>query len=156
MNTNETGRRLQRPLRLVVALALASACIAAQAQAHEQRQGSYLLRSSTVASLTFNAATAKAHGIEPAPTRAVLNVVVLHEQGGRLRTVHADVHASTSDLTGVRRDIELHEVVQNNHVSYIGGYDFAPREVLDFHVVAQPAGAKTPLSLNYRDRMWVP
>ncbi|MEO5661499.1 MAG: hypothetical protein ABIQ90_17150, partial [Polaromonas sp.] len=67
--------------RLIAALALAASTANSQAQVHETRQGDYLLRSSTVASDRIDSATARRHGIEPAASRAVLNVLVLRRGG---------------------------------------------------------------------------
>jgi hydrogenase maturation factor len=146
--------RLGGPV-LVSAIALSTASLAA-AQAHEVRQGPYVLRSTTVASDRIDADTAKRHGIQPSPGRAVLNVVLLKnvQQEGQT-TVPAQVKAISRNLAGVRNEIELQEVRENGRVSYLGSYEFLPREVFDFHVTAQPEGKGEPtLSLAYRERMW--
>lgn len=120
------------------------------------RHGDVLLRSSTVASDGIDAATASRHGIDPSPHRGVLNVVVLSEDRGGRKTLPAKVAASTRNLAGVRSDIDMREVRENDRVSYLGTYEFAPREVLDFKIEAWPAGsrAEQPLTLAYRERMW--
>jgi hypothetical protein len=100
---------------LLCSAALAFAWLEALAQAHEKRAGAYVLRSSTVASQTLNEATARAHGVDPEPTRAVLDVTVLRDSGGVLQNVRADARASAVDHQG---------------------------------------GA--PITLEFRDRMWVP
>ena len=144
-------------LRLVVALVLSLAWTQqAWAQAHERRSGPFVLRSSTVASQTFSAATAKAHGIDPAPTRAVLDVVLEKTTGGHKVNVRATVQASATDLAGVRRSIEMRPAVDDGRISYVGTFDFLPREVLDFRIVATPEAGGAPITLAYRDRMWVP
>jgi hypothetical protein len=50
----------------------------------------------------------------------------------------------------------MKEVRTKDRVSYMGTYDFLPREVVDFEVVATPLRPEKsrPLSLKYRDRMW--
>ncbi|MBG6075798.1 DUF4426 domain-containing protein [Polaromonas sp. CG_9.11] len=146
-----------RPLpRLIAALALAACAASSQAQVHETRQGDHLLRSSTVASNRIDPATAAQHGIEPAASRAVLNVLVLRRGGAADTPVAAAVTASMQNLAGVRRDISLREVNENGRVSYVGSYDFLPREVIDFEITALPDGAPpgSMLKLSYRERMW--
>lgn len=142
-------------LAFLLLAATAAAPATVLAQAHETTRGGYTLRSSTVSSTNLDPATARKHGIEPSPTRGVLNVLVLRKRGKGQRTVHADVHAGIRGLTGATRNVPMKEVEQNGYVSYMGVYDFAPREVLDFHVTARPQGREaTTLELKYRDRMW--
>ena len=141
--------------RFIAGLALAACAAASHAQSHEIRQGDHLLRSSTVASDRISAAAARQHGIEPAANRAVLNVLVLQRSGAVDTPVAAKVTASMQSLAGVRRDIALREVQENGRVSYIGSYEFLPREVIDFEVTALPGGAQpaSMLKLGYREQM---
>ena len=67
--------------KAILALALTAGFAGAHAQAHEKRVGAYVLRSSTVASENIDAATARAHGIDPEPTLGVINVTVSHVSG---------------------------------------------------------------------------
>lgn len=146
--------RASTRLRIAAGLLLAISAFCAVAQVHEARRGDFVLRSSTVASDRINPATAGKHGIEPSPTRGVLNVTVLRGRNGR--TVPAEVAASSVNLAGVRQDIEMREVRAGGRVSYLGSYDFLPREVIDFEITARPLrpANSRPLSLKYRDRMW--
>ncbi len=141
-------------VRICAGLLLATAAFCAVAQVHEARRGELVLRSSTVASDRINPATASKHGIEPFPTRGVLNVTVLRGRNGK--TVPAEVAASSINLAGVRQDIEMREVRAGDRVSYVGSYDFLPREVIDFEITARPLwpANSRPLTLKYRDRMW--
>jgi Domain of unknown function (DUF4426) len=128
--------------------------IPAAAQVQEARQGDLLLRSSTVASDRIDPATASAHGIDPSPTRGVLNVVVLNERDGQ--TLKAQVKATSVNLAGVTQDIPMREVRAEGRVAYMGSYEFLPREVVDFEIHAQPLkpADAPPLVLRYRERMW--
>ena len=135
-------------------VATATVPVISLAQAHEITQGGYTLRSSTVSSSNVDPATAQRHGIEPSPNRGLLNVVVSRKRGKGSQTVHADVHASVSGLTGKSREVPMKEVEENGFVSYMGSYEFAPREVLDYRVTARPGGRDPKLELKYRDRVW--
>lgn len=141
---------------LVVGLLLSALALGASAQSQEIQRGNVVLRSSTLASDRIDPGTARLHGIEPSPTRAVLNVVLLRAGKGVRETLLGKVSASTRNLAGVQNDIEMREVRENDRISYIGTYPFAPREVLDFEVTARPEGAgdAEPLTLRYRERMW--
>jgi hypothetical protein len=142
--------------RLVAALLLPILAAGAAAQSHEVERGGVVLRSSTVASDRISPEAAKQHGVNQSPDRAILNVVVLTSQPGSPATLPALVSASTRSLAGERTVIEMREVRANDRVSYIGTYVFAPREVLDFEVTAQPTGgaSQEPLTLKYQERMW--
>ncbi len=137
-----------------IVLALSLASLHAQAEPRLERAGSYVLRSSTAPTKTISAEAARAEGIEPAPTRAVLNVVVRRKDKAAVENVRARVTASVTDPAGVRRAIEMRPAVADAMVSYIGAFDFVPSQVLEFEIVAVPdaPGAK-PITLRYRDRM---
>ena len=112
-----------------------------------------MLRASTTASASLNAATAARHGIEVSPRRAVLNVVVM--RGAARETIAADVTATSRTLAGLSQDIRMERVLANGYVSCIGSYDFLPGEVVDFKIRArplQPANGR-PLSPSFRERM---
>lgn len=140
--------------RFLPAMLLAAAAFAAEAQPREARRGDLVLRSSTVASERIDAATAARHGIRPAANRAVLNVVLL--RGPKREPVAAEVTALARNLAGVRQKIEMREVRENRRVSYVGSYEFLPKEVLDIEITAKPLRPEEarPLTLSYRERMW--
>lgn len=142
---------LARALALVAALA----ATALAAQPHESHEHGYTLRSSTVRSTTLDPATARAHGITPAADRAVLNIVVQRQDGPAIgNNVPAQVEASARNLTGLDREIPLRAATApNGETSYVGSFDFASREVLDFRIRARPFDADTRLELTYRERM---
>lgn len=128
---------------------------AAAAQPQTRDFGPYTLRSSTTASDNIAPETARKHGIEPDPRRAVLNVTVLVDGApGAERTVPAEVQATARTLSGKPRPIEMREVDAGGYVSYIGSYEFVPREVLEFEITARPEGSDQVLSMRYEERLW--
>jgi hypothetical protein len=142
--------------RQIGALAFAVIAATANAQPHETRRGELTLRASTVASGMIDPATAKRHGIERASDVGVLNVLVARSRGGVLHPVPAQVEAEAWSLSGVRQKIQMREVREEDRVTYLGSYDFLPREVIDFRISAVPLGqpATPALSLTFRDRVW--
>ena len=146
------------PSKILIPAVLLVLAFAAAAQPHETTLGDFTLRSSTVASATIDEATAKRHGIDQAPDVGVLNVLLARSEAGRLQPVPARVEAQAWSASGVRQQIELREVREGGRISYMGTYDFLPREVIDFRITAEPVGhgAGPTLSLAYRDRMWRP
>lgn len=140
--------------RLAIGLLLWSLALAAAAQPREIRRGDLVLRSSTVSSERVDPAAASRHGIEPAANRALLNVVLIRGKAGK--TIPAEVTASARNLAGVSQKIEMLEVRENERVSYVGTYEFLPREVIEFKIEARPLQPPNsrPLTLSYRERMW--
>lgn len=145
-------------MKVALALALAMAAGVTSAQPHQATRGDLTLRSSTVASGMIDSAAADRHGIEQAPDVGVLNVLLARTQAGRLHPIPAEVTAEAWSLSGVRQKIEMREVREGGRVSYLGTYDFLPREVIDFRITARPLDARAgpSLTLAYRDRMWRP
>jgi hypothetical protein len=145
-----------RWLRLIPAALLLLAG-AAQAQSHSTESGSYLLRSTTVASEQIDAEAAQRHGVVPARDRAVVNVVLLRRDGaGAYTTVPARVTVSMHTMSSYSSNIEMSEVRENGGISYLGSYEFLPRQMINFEVLAAPTedAQQQPLTLDYRERMW--
>lgn len=133
---------------------LLMASMNAWSQAHESHGDAYTLRSTTVPSTAISASAARQHGIDPAANRAILNVMV-HKKGDAAGgNVEAEVQATARNLAGQERAVAMRPAkAPNGQVSYIGTYEFASREVLDFRIRARPAGMQQPLELAYRERM---
>lgn len=148
-------RRLQsmRSTLFWASIVAATWSTAALAQPHSVRHGNFAMHSSVVSSKSIAAETARQHGIEPADDVGVLNVVVLRETDGVQWPIRASLSASRTTLSGVTRDIELREVQAQGRVSYVGTFEFVPREVLDFNVTARIDPASPLLQLSYRERM---
>lgn len=127
----------------------------AWAQSHEQASARHVLRSSVVSTFSIPEASAAAHGIQRAADRAILNVTVLKKGSQLMETVPAKVQAHAISLAGSRRDIKMTETKAGDWVSYTGTFTFAPREVLDFTIVAEPVADGEKLELRYRERVWV-
>lgn len=125
----------------------------AQAQPHLVKDGDYTLRSNVVSSESIAEETARLHGIKPGQHTAVLNVMVLKNVDGAQWPVAANVSATRTTLAGVRRDIKLSEVEAQGRVTYMGSFDFVPREVLDLKIEARVDPASPALRLSFRERM---
>jgi hypothetical protein len=144
-----------KPIRLAVALALPIVCPAAWAQGpHQKSFDEYVLRSSVVSSMSISEASAATHGIERAHDRAILNVTVLKKGSNLTETVPARVEATAVNLAGYRRLIRMAETTADGWTSYTGTFKFAPREVLDFKITAQPVGSDKRLGISYREQLW--
>ena len=156
--------RMRTAIRMAGCLPLFIASLAAAQGAVDtdiERQGvhshavinePYKLQASALRSGMLPAAVAKRHGIDVAPDRGILNVVVLKEQDGKQVTVPADLTAVTINLLRQTHTIEMRKVVENEHVSYIGSFAYQPLRNLRFVINALPQGAIEPLALEFEDR----
>lgn len=142
--------RAAAPL-FVAMLAVMSSGVSAQM--HVQKNGDYILRASTVSAANLPPSMRTEHGIPSTPNTAVLNVIVQRQVEGALRNVPARLEVQASNLLGAQTAVDMRSVVENNLVSYLGTYNFLPREVLNFRITARPEGAKQSITLEFRDRL---
>lgn len=145
-----------KPAAIAAALLLLSVWPALEgaAQPHERAFENHVLRSSAVSSMAISEAAAAAHDIRRASDLGILNVTVLKKASQLTETVPAKVNAYATDLSGARRTIEMRETKAAGWVSYTGTFPFAPREVLDFSISAQPEDGGPLLEMSYRERIW--
>jgi hypothetical protein len=122
----------------------------ARSQTFEAHAGPFTLRASTVGSESISKETAAAHGIERSPTTALVNATLMRDG----KTVPARMEVEARNLAGMKRTIDMRETARDGYVSYMGSYDIAPGEVLDFTVKALPASGARWITLHFRDRMW--
>jgi len=141
-------------MRPALALGLLAASTLAWPQAHQKTFDDYILRSSVVNTLSIPAESAQQHGITRAADTGILNVTVLKKGSELTGTQEARVEAFARDLLGRKREIDMRETEIGQWVSYSGTFTFAPREVLDFVIHAQPAGSDEWLDMTYRERVW--
>ena len=134
-------------------LGLAFAAPPAAAQVHTQESGDLVVRASTSSAANLPDKMRQEHGIPTDPNTAVLNVTVQRKSNGAMRNVPARLEVRARNLYGVETSVSMKETAINDFVSYMGTYSFLPREVLDFRVVAYPAGAAQPITLEFRDRL---
>lgn len=132
---------------------LALVPVLAWGQAHEKHEGNYVLRASTVSAEALPEPMRRAHGIPSGPGKAVLNVTVQRQLGSETRNVPARVEVTAQNLMGVTTSVDLRQVSANGMVSYLGVYDFLPREVLNFRIRAWPQGADSSIELSFTDRL---
>jgi hypothetical protein len=138
---------------VLASFALSAWSTSALGQQHAVRHADLEMHSTVVNSQSISAETAREHGIAPAHNVGVLNVVVLREIDGVQWPIRAAVSATRTTLSGVQRDIDLRPVEAEGRVSYLGSFEFVPREVLDFKVTARINPASPLLQLSYRERM---
>lgn len=145
---------MSRSAIAIWALAGVLACNGARAQVHISESGSYTLRANVLSSEALPAGTAAKHGIERAPDRGVLNLVILRGKGVTT-TVNAKVVVGKRNLLGQSESIAMREVNENGYVSYLGTFGFSPLHTFNFSISAQPEGSDEAITLEFEDRLAV-
>ena len=141
---------------LAAAAILAAALPLAWGQAHIAESGVHTMRASIVPSTALATESARAHGIEVAADRGVINVVVLERGDGGQRPVPAEVSATRTDLIGRPETIEMREIRANSGISYLGTFTVHKSRTARFQISAWPAQASQPLTVEFDERFHVP
>jgi hypothetical protein len=123
---------------------------------HAAIEDPYKLQVSVLRSGMLPRAVAREHGVDAAPDRGILNVVVLKMRDGKQVTVPADITAITVSLRGQTEPIEMRQVIENEHVTYLGSFPYQPPRNLRFVVNASPQGSSRPLAIEFEDSLEVP
>lgn len=134
-------------LLFVLGLTLAAQALA---QMHRVTADGFTVQASTTETGSISDDAARRFGIERGPGRAVLNVTVLDPEG---RTVPAEIDAQAVNLAGMKRSIPVKSTAMQGWVSYAGGYQYTPSEVIDFVIHARPERLGQTITLRFRDRL---
>jgi hypothetical protein len=148
-----TFRSIATAATAALFLHLAVVAPRAAAQAHIQAAEDHILRASTVSASNLSDEMRNEYGIPLAANTAVLNVTVQRKTDGAPRNVPARLEVQARNLYGMETGVEMRKVVANGLVSYLGTYEFLPRETLDFRITAHPEGTQQSVTLEFRDRL---
>ncbi|MDQ3445989.1 MAG: DUF4426 domain-containing protein [Pseudomonadota bacterium] len=138
--------------RLASAAVLSAALPLAWGQAHVAESGVHTMRASVTPSAALATETARAHGIDVAADRGVVNVVVLERGDAGQRPVPAEVSATRTDLAGRPETIEMREIRANGGISYLGTFTVLTSPTARFRISARPAKAGQPLTVEFEER----
>lgn len=144
---------VRRTMSWLIMSALVWAPLLAWAQPHVKQDRDYILRGSTVSAQALPEAMRNKYGIPSGPGKGVLNVTVQRKLGGEVRNVPARIDVKAHDLMGILTSVDLQQVSTQVMVSYLGIYDFLPREVLTFRILAWPEGSNSSIELTFTDRL---
>lgn len=118
--------------------------------------GSYRVHYNAINTNLLNPEVARAYGIQRSGNRAMLNIAVIrhNSESSMDSTVHADVTASTINLTGQRREIELEVIEDQDAIYYIGTFRIHDEETLDFSVRVRPEGESETHEFEFRQQFF--
>ncbi len=130
-------------------------CTSAMAQ-QQQTFGDYEVHYNAFNSSMLSASIAKAHDIRRSDSRAIINITVLKRNAdGTTDSVTAKVTASSRNLTGQTREIDMHETIENDEaIYYIGQLPVRNQEMFDFTVLVTPEGKEQPLTVKFRQQFY--
>lgn len=120
------------------------------AQKHRAIAEGFILQASTTDTENISEDAARRFGIKRGPGRAIVNVTVLDPEG---RTVPAEIDVQAINLAGMKRSIPIKSTAMQGWISYAGGYQYTPREVIDFVIHARPDRLGQTITLRFRDRL---
>lgn len=144
---SETSRPGMFLIVLAVALFLGPPDLAEGGQAPSQ---THQLRVNIAMARSISPATAQRYGIDQGLRNALVDVVVVRPSGGN-ETVPATVDVLASNLAGQASHVKMRAMSEAGRVSYLGVYQFAPGEVVDFDVVARPENSSETLRARVRE-----
>ena len=147
-------------LSLFVILALTAGCgrspegsapTAQRSEVSFVEQGNFELHYNAVRADQIPAEVARAHGIERAKNRVMLNVTLLRKSGaGQPRKpVKATVSVDTYNLNGQLKNMEVRQVTEGEAIYYIGTVSITGNEILVFDITAQPEGESSALTAKF-------
>ena len=136
--------------------ALAAFLLVAGAQAENSTAvGGYVIHHNALTTDNLSPQVASAYGIQRSKERALLNVSVLRGEAGKAgQPVAAQVKATARNLIGQQRDIPLREIREGSAIYYIGDFQVANREKLDFFLEVTPTGEHTPLRAQLQQEFY--
>ncbi|MEN8214012.1 MAG: DUF4426 domain-containing protein [Pseudomonadota bacterium] len=127
-------------MRLLTALFILLTSSAAVAE-NSTRIDGYTVHHNIITTDFLSEDVARSYGIIRSKNRAMLNVSVIKEKEGTTGTpVTADVKASSTNIYGQQRGLNLREIHEADAIYYIGTFLVRNRETLNFHLDVKPEG----------------
>lgn len=135
------------------------ACFWLGSLAHAEQRvvaGDFEIHYNALATSFLTPAVATHYNIPRSDRRAMLNVTVLRksESFPLGQAVTADVSASTSNLTGLHRDLPMTLIEEDTAKYYVGHLRVANEETLNFKVIVNIDGQQDPVEISFRQKFY--
>jgi hypothetical protein len=119
--------------------------------------GEYVVHFNAITTDQLSAEHAREYGIVRSPSRALLTVSVLRNQGESLpAAVHSELTVSAVNLSGQYRSMPMREVSEGTAIYYLGEVPVTHMETLIFNIGVRPAGETEDLSVRYLKQFFMP
>lgn len=115
-----------------------------------QKFGDFTVHYSVFASSFLTPEVARVYGITRAANRALVNVSVTRNEGGKTSLgLPADVEGTATNLIQQQRELEFRTISEGEASYYLADLRHTNEEVMNFVVTLKPAGAANPLTLRF-------
>ncbi|TVR96526.1 MAG: DUF4426 domain-containing protein [Wenzhouxiangellaceae bacterium] len=120
-----------------------------------ERFGPYAIHYNTFNTNQLTPDVARSYGIQRSANRALLNIAVLRTvEDGLDIPVTARVTATTTNLAGQRRELEMVEVRDQDAIYYIGSFRIHGEETLTFRLSVQPEEQGRSHEFSFRQQLY--
>ena len=121
-----------------------------------EKFGKYEVHYNVLNSDQIPAQVAQGYGIQRSASRALLNIAVLDTSGGPPGNPRqAEVDATTINLTGQRRDIDMRQINEpEGAIYYIGELPVTHLETYNFTVTVKLEGEPEPFVVSFRQQFF--
>lgn len=138
------------PLATLLTLLLAPLT---QAQTGSERFGDYLVYYSVFNSTFVLPDIASVHGLVRGEDRALVNISVIHADGGL--GVPATVSGTASNLLQQSQKLTFQEISEADTTYYIAPVRHLNEEVYNFRLSIQPEGSDQTLDLRFTQKLYI-
>lgn len=117
--------------------------------------GDYTIHYNALPTEVLEPSVARAYGIVRSKTRALVNVSVLRKVMGTTgQPVRATVEANATNLNAQLRQIDLREIKDQGAIYYIGEFNVADEEILNFEMEVRPEGQSEPYRVTFQQQFF--
>lgn len=117
--------------------------------------GNYIIQYSALTTDNLEESIAKIHHIKRGRNRMMLNIVVQEKTADKqIKTVKADVTASTSNILGQIMNLDMRPIREGEAIYYIGESKVTNKETVNFTVHVKPEDSSETHTLSFRQQFF--
>jgi len=118
--------------------------------------GGYTIHHNALKSDFLTPAIAKAYNIQRSKFRGLINISVIKDHPGTKGTpVKAAIKIKAMTLSGVPKDIDLAEIVEDDAIYYIGDFPVINLEIVNFTLEITPEGEDRPIAAKFTQQFYI-
>ncbi|MEJ2321727.1 MAG: DUF4426 domain-containing protein [Gammaproteobacteria bacterium] len=141
-------------MRLITAILLTLACSLASAENSTTEDG-YTIHHNAITTDMLSPEIAREYGLIRSRNRAMLNVSVIQMMKDSLgKPVEAEVRASTTNIIGQQRRLNMREIREGDAIYYIADFLVRNEEKLNFHIDVKPEGNATWIPATFSQQFY--
>jgi hypothetical protein len=141
-------------MRLITAILLTLAFSLASAE-NSTTQDGYTIHHNAITTDMLSPEIAREYGLIRSRNRAMLNISVIQEMKDSLgKPVEAEVRASTTNLIGQQRRLNMREIREGDAIYYIADFLVRNEEKLNFHIDVKPEGNVTWIPATFSQQFY--